>query len=62
MGCFPVVEGVKQLVILADNDSNGTGQNAAEECARRWHDAKREAICLMPPEADTDFNDLVRAL
>jgi len=62
MGCFPVVEGVKQLVILADNDSNGTGQNAAEECARRWHDAKRDAICLMPPEADTDFNDLVRAL
>jgi putative DNA primase/helicase len=39
---FPVVEGVKQLVILADNDSGGIGQAAAEECARRWYGAGRQ--------------------
>jgi putative DNA primase/helicase len=57
---LPVIEGVEQLIILVDNDSSGTGQKAAEECARRWAEAGREVIRLMPKEPDTDFNDLVR--
>ena len=56
---FPVLDGVEQLIILVDNDVSGTGQKVAEECARRWTDAGREVIRLMPPECGTDFNDLV---
>ena len=55
---FPVLDGVEQLVILVDNDE--TGQKAAEECARRWCDAGREVIRLIPRAPGTDFNDLVR--
>ena len=54
---FPVIDGVEQLVILADNDASGTGQKAAAECAARWSDAGREVTVLIPPEVGTDFND-----
>ena len=57
---FPVLDGVEQLVILVDNDESGTGQDAAEECARRWCDAGRKVIRLIPRTPGTDFNDLVR--
>jgi hypothetical protein len=57
---FPVIDGVKQLVILVDNDASETGQRAAEECARRWSDGGREAIRLLPRKLGTDFNDLLR--
>jgi Toprim domain len=57
---LPVLDGVKQLVILVDNDASGTGQRVAAECAARWRDAGREVIRLMPTKLGTDFNDLVR--
>jgi Toprim domain len=58
---FPVIDGVEQLIVLVDNDESGTGQQAAAECARRWCDAGREVIRLVPSKPGTDFNDLVRA-
>ena len=61
MARFPVIDGIEQLVILADNDASGTGQKAAAECAARWSDAGREVTVLIPPEVGTDFNDLVIA-
>jgi hypothetical protein len=57
---LPVLEGVEELILLVDNDSSGTGQRAAEECATRWIEAGRNVTRLTPPETDTDFNDLVR--
>ena len=56
---FPVIDGVEQLIILVDNDHSGTGQTAAAECARRWSEAGREVIRLIPPNVGSDFNDLV---
>lgn len=56
---FPVLPGIKVLTILVDNDISGTGQRAAEQCSRRWCDAGREVIRLMPSAAGDDFNDLV---
>ena len=56
---LPVLDGVKQLVILVDNDRSGTGQKAAEECAQRSSAAGRKVIRLMPKGEGLDFNDLV---
>jgi hypothetical protein len=61
LGKLPVISGVERLIVLADNDTNNTGQEAAEACRLRWRDAGREVICLMPEKPGTDFNDLVRA-
>ena len=44
-------------VILVDNDKSGRGQEAAQECARRWVRAGREATLLTPHDPGTDFND-----
>jgi DNA polymerase len=56
---LPVIDGVERLLLLADNDSNGAGQAAAEACKRRWQAAGRAVVILMPDAPDSDFNDLV---
>jgi putative DNA primase/helicase len=58
---FPVIDGVSSLVIFADNDSNGTGQKAAAECAQRWVLAGRVVKIFTPDIPDTDLNDWMRA-
>jgi DNA polymerase I-like protein with 3'-5' exonuclease and polymerase domains len=45
---FPVIEGVKQLIVLADNDRNRAGQTAAEACKQRWLGGGRRVALLMP--------------
>jgi putative DNA primase/helicase len=57
---FPVIDGVSDLVIFADNDSNGTGQKAAAECANRWVLAGRVIKVWTPDTPDTDLNDWMR--
>jgi phage/plasmid primase-like uncharacterized protein len=49
---FPVLPTVRRLMILADNDENNTGQNAAAECAKRWTAAGREVIISIPKAVD----------
>ena len=44
---------------MADNDNSGTGQRAAETCARRWVAAGREARLLLPHKIGADFNDII---
>jgi hypothetical protein len=39
MAQFPVLSGIEELTIFADNDKNGVGQRAAKQCAERWRDA-----------------------
>jgi putative DNA primase/helicase len=59
---FPVIEGVRHLRVLVDNDESGTGQKAAAQCATRWAKFDADVIKLMPPRTGDDFNDLVRSL
>jgi putative DNA primase/helicase len=40
---FPVLSGIEELTIFADNDKNGVGQRAAEECRERWLGAGQAA-------------------
>ena len=59
LAALPVLDGVKQLTILVDADENGTGQQKAKECSRRWVSAGREVRRLTPNIAGSDFNDIV---
>jgi len=54
---FPVLDYMQCLTIFADNDENQTGQNAAIQCGKRWHEAGREVRIFTPPNAGTDFAD-----
>jgi hypothetical protein len=57
---FPALGGLEALTLLVDHDENRTGERAAEQCARRWSDAGKKVIRLMPGDLGNDFNDLVK--
>jgi len=59
MAAFPALPGVEALTLLVDHDDNGAGERAADQCERRWLDAGKEVIRLMPGDLG-DFNDLVK--
>jgi putative DNA primase/helicase len=52
---------VTEVIILADNDLNGAGEKAARVAAQRWLAEGRKVRLAMPPDAGTDFNDVLRA-
>jgi hypothetical protein len=56
---LPVLAGIEALMILADADENGRGQEAARRCAERWSAAGREVTILTPRQLGLDFNDIV---
>jgi len=60
MGKFPLLAGIDALTIIVDNDANGAGRRAAEECASRWLAAWRDVELLTPKSVGTDFNDIVK--
>lgn len=54
---FEPHEGVRDLIICADNDENRTGQNAASACARLWEE--RAVVTIHTPRRKgQDFADL----
>jgi hypothetical protein len=56
---FPVIDGVKRLVVLGDNDLNNAGQTAAAECETRWLGFGRDGVVLTPDQPGFDFNDVI---
>jgi putative DNA primase/helicase len=58
---FPVLDHVRRLTILVDNDVSGTGQRAATECRERWLAAGKAVRRVMPETAGHDINDLLLA-
>jgi putative DNA primase/helicase len=50
---------VRTVIILADNDANAAGERAARAAAERWLDEGRRVRIAMPPETDSDFNDVL---
>ena len=61
MARLPIIDAVKRLVLLVDNDANGEGQDAATCAVRAWHACGREVVPLIPDAIGTDFNDVVIA-
>ena len=51
---------INMVVICADNDVNGAGEIAAKAAAERWIAEGRRVRIAMPPNVDTDFNDLLQ--
>jgi hypothetical protein len=47
------------VVICADNDASGTGKRAAQDAAQRWLADNRRMRIATPPEAGTDFADVL---
>ncbi len=58
LAAFPVLDGIEELLIVADNDD--AGMRAANECAERWQRAGRAVRIAIPPKG-MDANDLARA-
>ena len=49
----------RRVIIAADNDMNGAGQNAACRAAARFTREGRSVRLAMPPAPGLDFNDLL---
>jgi hypothetical protein len=57
---FPLLDGVKRLSILAEND--GASRNAVRLCISRWRKAWRKVNVVSPDDGCGDLNDeLMRA-
>jgi hypothetical protein len=54
---FAVLNGIESLLIVADNDA---GLRASYQCAKRWHNAKREVRIASSPNQGEDLNDFAR--
>jgi hypothetical protein len=59
LGRLPVLPRVERLILLVDNDENGEGQRAAEQCRHVWKSAGRITVPLIPKQRGWDFNDVV---
>lgn len=55
----PKDEVIRKLIIFADNDASGVGQNAAYDLARRLLLEGYEASVVLPANVDTDWNDVL---
>jgi len=53
---------VRHAIILADHDASGTGERAARRAAERWLREGRRVKLALPPDVDTDFNDMLIGL
>jgi hypothetical protein len=51
---------IRDVLIFADNDSNGTGLKAASALGRRLRNEGRTVRILLPDRTGDDFNDVLR--
>ncbi len=57
LAAFPILPGIEALMIIADHDP--AGLKAAEQCARRWHEAGREVRGWCSPIKGEDAADFL---
>jgi hypothetical protein len=56
---LPVIPGIKRLIIAADNDQHGKGQEHARILRRKWLDKGRKVAAKIPEKVGWDFNDVL---
>jgi len=49
----------RRIVVLADHDASGAGMRAAEAAAMRLRGEDRQVVIALPPDPDSDFNDVL---
>ena len=52
---------MRDLVIVVDNDENGTGQEATLFAYEKWAGEGRSARLLVPPNVGEDFSDILQS-
>lgn len=52
---------VRSVMIAADRDESGAGENAAKEARRRWASEGRKVEIVLPHQPFGDFNDQLQA-
>ena len=52
----------QRIVVACDNDENGVGQAAARDAAWLWTEAGRTVRVMVPPQPNTDFNDILNGV
>jgi putative DNA primase/helicase len=57
---FPVIDGIKQLTLLGENDAASAG--AVEICNERWQSAGRTVSIVLPDACHGDLNDELMAV
>jgi phage/plasmid primase-like uncharacterized protein len=57
---LPPLPMAAEVIIAADHDANGVGQDAARAAAARWLAEGRRVRIALPPEPGQDWNDLLR--
>jgi hypothetical protein len=50
---------IRKVIILADHDVNGAGEEAARKAAQRWLAEGRRVRIALPPEPGTDMADVL---
>jgi putative DNA primase/helicase len=56
---LPPLPLARVVIVLADNDTNRSGQAATRKAAERWLAEGRRVRIAMPPVPGTDFNDVL---
>ena len=57
---LPALPLAAEVIVAADHDFNGVGQNAARAAAERWTEEGRKVRIALPPTAGTDWNDMIQ--
>ncbi|MBB95608.1 MAG: hypothetical protein CML68_13585 [Rhodobacteraceae bacterium] len=60
LGTWTPPEGVEEVAIFPDHDTNGVGQSAAERLADRLKSSGLTVSVHLPPRVDTDWADYAR--
>jgi putative DNA primase/helicase len=59
---FPILAGVRRLIVMMDKDPHGAGERAAVACAERWAiEAPNVQVMLANSTVGKDANDAVLA-
>jgi len=59
IGVFPVLPGIEAITVLGEVGDGGANHRAAQACAVRWIEARREAL-MVTPQVGGDLNDVWR--
>jgi hypothetical protein len=58
---FPLINTVKKLIVLGENNDDGTNAHAIDLCRTRWRKAGRQVHVIKPSPQHDDMNDALIA-